>query len=135
MIGGGSSSILIPASSYIVAWSMRSQFSTSPSNVKLKVSASQQTGYTQYGGVLPSDFVPDNTRVYYVLKRPSALTPSSPGYVTEYAGGSFNFLGALSPGTPDYELLGTGDVSNLDGSFHFPVKLMAQVISTTQKQW
>ncbi len=133
-IGGSNNAAKLPASSYIIAWSVRTGIAASNSlGSKLKVSASQNTGYIDYGGALPTmGSIAANTRVYFVLKTPAAITPAAPSYTAVYNAVT-HFLGNnATPGSgPEYYILGDGGnpatAINSDS--------YSQIISTQIRQW
>jgi hypothetical protein len=133
-VGGSNNSAKVPASSYIVAWSVRTGNGVSSSlNSKLKVSASQTTGYADYGSPLPDiGNIAVDTRVFFVLKTPSATTPASPSYTAVYNALTF-FLGNTTYSTSGPEHYSSGDNSSLTVSF--AADSYSQVISTATKQW
>ena len=85
-IGGSDNVAKVPASSYIIAWSVRTGNGIASSlGSKLKVSASRNSGYTDYGNPLPDiGNIAVNTRVYFVLKTPFMITPPTPSYTAFY---------------------------------------------------
>ncbi len=133
-VGAGKNSILVPASSYIIALSVRTGASTSTSlGSKLKVSASETTGYTDYGSALPAiGDIPGDTKVYFILKTPVTATPAASGY-TALFNASIYFLGNITGGTNGPEYYGTGDVPSLTTPFSSDSYF--QVISTQTKDW
>jgi hypothetical protein len=133
-IGGNKNFAKIPASSYIVGWSVRTGNGISSSlNSKLKVSASQSTGYTDYGNPLPYlGNIAVDTRVFFVLKTPSAKTSASSNYTAVYNASVF-FLGNHSDASSGPENYASGDNANL--TLSFPADSYSQVISTATKQW
>ncbi len=131
-VGGNNNFTKVPASSFIIAWSVRTgSGSTSTSlNSKLKVSASQFSGYTDYGNPLPSiGTIAVNTRVYFVIKTPYIITPASLCYTAVYSASS-QFLGLNGSG-PEYFV--TGDNPNPSNSYF--TDSYSQIISTQTKQW
>jgi hypothetical protein len=133
-IGGNNNGVKVPASNYIIAWSVRTGNGISSSlSSKLKVSASQSTGYTDYGSPLPDiGNIEVNTRVFFALKLPFQLTPASPSYTAVYNALTF-FLGNNTLSTSGPENYGSGDTPNL--SLTFPSDSYSQVIATPLRQW
>ena len=133
-IGGSDKSVKVPASSYIIAWSVRTGNGISTAlNSKLKISATQKAGYTDYGNPLPAiGNIAVNTRVYFVLKTPNIITPASPCYTAVYNAGVF-FLGNNNNAGSGPEYYITGDSPSPTTSFSSDS--YSQVISTTSKQW
>ena len=131
VIGGSNNMAKVPASSYIIGWSLRTGSNTSSSqNSKLKISVSQTSGYTDYGSPLPGiGTIAANTRVYFVLKAPYIITPPTLSYTAVY-NFAMNFLGD-APGGPEYYSL--GDDSNLPSTF--AGDSYSQVICTSIRQW
>jgi hypothetical protein len=120
-----------------VAWSVRTGpgpiIMSSSLGSKLKVSAFQTSGYTDYGNALPDiGSIAGNTRVYFVLKTPSVITPSSPGYIAIYNAQTF-FLGntGYASSGPEYYVLGDSSAPSIS----YASDSYAQVISTAIKQW
>lgn len=129
--GGDAIVARVPASSYIIAWSIKTGILPSSSTgSKLKVSALQKSGYANYGTPLPDiGSIPANTRVYFVIKQPSTLTPPSPSYTAVYNFSEY-FLGTL-PGNPQYT---ANDDSNILGP-SYAFSSFYQVISTIKKPY
>lgn len=133
-IGGNNHGTKVPASNYIIAWSVRTGNGISSAlGSKLKVSASQTTGYTDYGSALPDvGNISVNTRVFFVLKQPYQLTPASPSYTGMYNALTF-FLGNntfLGSGPENY---GSGDTPDI--TLPFASDSYSQVIATPLRQW
>lgn len=133
-VGGSDNAPKVPASSYIIAWSVRTGNGISSSlNSKLKVSASQKASYTDYGGALPAiGNIAINTRVYFILKTPAVTTPSSPCYTAVYNALTF-FLGNNTSAGAGPEYYTGGDSAAPATSF--ASDSYSQVISTPTKQW
>lgn len=133
-VGGNNNYTKVPASSYIVAWSVRTGNGISSSlNSKLKVSASQSTGFADYGSPLPGiGNIAVDTRVFFVLKKPSVKTSASPNYTAVYNALTF-FLGNNTNSGSGPEYYSNGDNSSL--TLSFPADSYCQVISTATKQW
>jgi hypothetical protein len=133
-IGGNNNGVKVPASNYIIAWSVRTGNGNSSSlSSKLKVSASQTSGYADYGSPLPDiGNIGVNTRVFFVLKLPFQLTPASPSYTAVYNAITF-FLGNNTFSTSGPEQYGSGDTPNL--TLTFPSDSYSQVIATPLRQW
>jgi hypothetical protein len=133
-IGGSNNATKVPASSYIIAWSVRTGNGISSSlGSKLKISASQTTGYTDYGGTLPNiGNIAANTRLYFVIKTPYMITPALPCYTAVYNALTF-FLGNNTFATSGPEHYDAGDNANL--TLSFPSDSYSQVISTAVRQW
>lgn len=133
-VGGSNNAAKVPASNYIIAWSVRTGNGTSSSlGSNLKVSIAQDSGYTTYGNPLPAiGNIAVNTRVYFVLKTPNIITPTSPSYTAMYNAETF-FLGnnTFTGSGPEY--YGSGDATSLPSSF--PSDSYSQVISTATRQW
>ncbi len=133
-VGGNNNAAKVPASSYIIAWSVRTgSITTSSLNSKLKVSASQQSGYTDYGSPLPNiGDIPSDSREYFVLKTPYIITPALPSYTAVYNAES-NFLGSNNNAGSGPEYYVFGDAPN--PSILFSSDSFSQVISTQTRQW
>jgi hypothetical protein len=133
-IGGSDNVAKVPASSYIIAWSVRTGNGIASSlGSKLKVSASRNSGYTDYGNPLPAiGNIAVNTRVYFVLKTPFMITPPTPSYTALYNALTF-FLGNNTFSSSGPEYYGGGDVSSI--SLSFTSDSYSQVISTPTRQW
>jgi hypothetical protein len=133
-IGGNNNGVKVPASNYIIAWSVRTGNGISSSlGSKLKVSASQTTGYTDYGNALPDvGNIAVNTRVFFVLKTPYQLTPASASYLAMYNALTF-FLGNNTVAGSGPENYGSGDTPNI--TLSFPADSYSQVIATPLRQW
>jgi hypothetical protein len=134
-IGGSNNVSRVPASNYIIAWSVRTGNGIASSlGSKLKISTSQSTSYTDYGNPLPNiGNIAVNTRVYFVLKTPNMITPAAaPSYTAVYNALTF-FLGNNTFSSSGPEYYGAGDVSNFSGSF--ASDSYSQVISTATRQW
>jgi hypothetical protein len=133
-VGGNANSSKVPASNYIIAWSVRTGNGISSSlGSKLKVSATQTSGYTDYGNPLPSiGNIAANTRVYFVLKTPNTITPPAPSYTALYNSQTF-FLGnnVFPSSGPEYYTSGDGSTLSLS----FTSDSYSQVISTQTRQW
>lgn len=133
-IGGSNNASKVPASNYIIAWSVRTGNGISSSlDSKLKVSASQNTGYNDYGNSLP--YIGDiavNTRVYFVLKTPNIITPATPSYTAVYNALTF-FLGNNTFSSSGPEYYAGGNASDI--SLSFTSDSYSQVISTQTRQW
>ena len=131
-IGGSNNVSKVPASSYIIAWSIRTGKGVSSSlNSKLKISTTQKAGYTDYGSPLPDiGSIPANRRVYFVLKTPDTVTPSTPCYTAVYNSSTY-FLGDVSGAGPEYYAY--GDSTTVSSSF--PSDSFSQVVSVKTKQW
>jgi hypothetical protein len=133
-IGGSDNVVKVPASNYIIAWSVRTGNGIASSlGSKLKVSASRNSGYTDYGNPLPAiGNIAVNTRVYFVLKTPFTITPATPSYTAVYNALTY-FLGNntfISSG-PEYYVAGDGS----NPSLSFTSDSYSQVISTPTRQW
>jgi hypothetical protein len=133
-VGGNSNIARIPASNYVIGWSVRTGTSSSSSaGSKLKVSGSQTSGYVDYGGPLPDmGSIAGNTRVYFVLKNPIAKTPAAPAYIAMYNATAY-FLGNIGGPSHGPEYYKSGD-SNVPATA-FQTDSYSQVISTGTKQW
>jgi hypothetical protein len=133
-IGGSDNVAKIPASNYIIAWSVRTGNGISSSlGSKLKVSASRNSGYTDYGNPLPDiGNIEVNTRVYFVIKTPYVITPATPSYTAVYNALTF-FLGNNTFGTSGPEYYGSGDATDL--TLSFGSDSYSQVIATPTRQW
>jgi hypothetical protein len=133
-IGGNPKAAKVPASNYIIAWSVRTGNGISGSlGSKLKVSVSQTTGYTDYGSALPDiGTIGENTRVFFVLKMPYVLTPSSASFTAMYNALTF-FLGNNTTASNGPENYGSGDTPNITLSFF--ADSFSQVIATPLRQW
>lgn len=135
MVGGNPNPAKVPPSNYIIAWSVKTGVSASSAlNSKLKVSASQTSGYADYGSALPDiGTIPANTRVFFVLKKPLVVTPASPAFTAVYNVTS-GFLGATSGAGYGPEYFQGSDVSFFNsGSGAFDA--YSQVICTGVRQW
>jgi len=79
-VGGSENAAKVPASSYIIGWSIRTGTGVSTSsNSTLKFSSSQTAGYVDYGNPLPNvSNILTNTRIYFILKTPIPLSPQRP---------------------------------------------------------
>jgi hypothetical protein len=133
-IGGSDNDAKVPASSYIIAWSVRTGNGIASSlNSKLKVSTSQKSGYTEYGNPLPDiGNIGVNTRVFFVLKAPYIITPAVPCYTAVYNALTF-FLGNNTTSGSGPEYYGTGDTPSL--TLSFASDSYSQVICTRTRQW
>jgi len=133
-IGGSNNVSKVPASNYIIAWSVKTGNGVSSSlNSKLKVSTSQTSGYTDYGNPLPNiGSIAINTRVYFVLKTPNIITAAAPSYTSMYNAVTF-FLGNNTFVGSGPEFYSAGDASSIPTSF--PSDSYSQVISTQTRQW
>jgi hypothetical protein len=133
-IGGSNNDIKVPASSYIIAWPVRTGNGIASSlGSKLKISATQSSGYTDYGGPLPNiGSIAVNTRVYFVLKAPYMITSAIPSYTAVYNALTF-FLGNTTNAGSGPELYNSGDSPTLPNSFS--ADSFSQVISTNTRQW
>lgn len=133
-IGGNELLARVPASSYIIAWSVKlypSSFSINASGSKLLVSSSQKTGYTSYGKALPDiGSILPGSRIYFVLKKPSTTTPPSPSYIGIYC--STSFYVATGPGGPEYYAFGETNSLGNTGIFS---SSFSQVISTIKNPY
>jgi hypothetical protein len=131
-IGGNPNIAKVPASSYIIAWSVRTGIgTTSTQNSKLKVSIAQTSGYTNYGSPLPNiGTIAANTRVYFVLKAPNTTTPSAACFTAVYNATTY-FLGNNTGAGSEYYV--SGDSSSPNNSY--PSDSYSQVISTQIRQW
>jgi hypothetical protein len=132
--GGSDKSVKVPASSYIIAWSVETGNAISSSlNSKLKISATQKAGYTDYGKPLPDiGNIATSTRVYFVLKTPNIITPAAPCYTAVYTSSVF-FLGNVTNAGSGPEYYTSGDSPSLTSSF--ASDSYSQVISTPTRQW
>ena len=132
--GGSDNVAKVPASNYIIAWSVRTGNGISSSlGSKLKVSASRNSGYTDYGNPLPDiGNIEVNTRVYFVLKTPFMITPPTPSYTGVYNALTF-FLGNNTFSSSGPEYYGNGDTPDL--TLSFSSDSYSQVISTPMRQW
>ena len=113
--GGNTAYAKVPASNFIIAWSVRTGLtSTAATGSKLKVSTVQNAGYTDYGNPLPNiGSIAANTRVYFVLKAPAYPVPAAPSYTAVY-NNTVYFLGNTTTGGP--ESYAAGDMSALGDS-------------------
>jgi hypothetical protein len=132
-VGGNASVSLIPPSSYIIAWSVRTglPFPSTSLNSKVKVSSSQLTGYTDYGLPMPGYDLTTDTRYYFILKKPSASTPAVPCYTAIFTFMA-KFLGNR-PVAPGRDYFAVGDSPTLTNSY--TSQSSAQFICTQAKQW
>ena len=129
-----STSAPIPASSYIYAYRFKaSNFVSNGANCvggKVKYGTTVNTGFVQYGSVIPTYNCTPLTTHYWVCKQPTTATPASTCYLgalNTSSGG--NGDPAISGNTGYY---GAGDVSTLPTT-GFGVQM--QALSTTSKQW
>jgi hypothetical protein len=133
-IAGNNNVAKVPASNYIIGWSVKTANSSSTAaGSKLKVSTTQTSGYIDYGGPLPSTgTLAATTRVYFVLKNPGNKTPAAPAYTGVYNGSNY-FLANINGAShgPEYYKSGDSDVP----ATAFPSDSYSQVISTGTKQW
>jgi hypothetical protein len=122
----------VPASHYIIAWSVRTGSNISTAvNSKLKISTQQNSGYTVYGSTLPNTGnIPAMTRMYYIMKRPEILTPLTPCFTAVYAASDY-FLGVKGGGGSEY--FSSGD--NTSPSSPVANESYSQVIATPLRQW
>ena len=133
-IGGSNEALKVPASNYIIAWSVRTGGSSasSTSGCKLKISSSQTTGYIDYGPSLPNiSNIATNTRLYFVLKKPTTGTSNVPSYTAVFngtlsLGNSVSILAVA-------EYFEAGDGPNLSSTVG--ADSYSQVISTPTMQW
>lgn len=132
--GGNDNALKVPASNYIIAWSVQTGNGISSSlGSKLKISSSQKEGYVDYGSSLPKiSNIQANTRVYFVLKKPTTTTPGTPSYTAVY-NASKDFLGTTyaMDGGPEYYVAGDGS----NPSAPQDADSYSQVISTAILQW
>jgi hypothetical protein len=133
-VGGNNNAAKVPASSYIIAWSVRTGNGVSSSlNSKLKVGILQDSGYSDYGNPLPYiGDIASNTRVFFALKTPYTVTPATPAYTAVYNSATI-FLGNNTITGSGPERYHSGDSPVLTSSF--PSDSFSQVISTTIRQW
>ena len=133
-VGGSNNAAKVPASSYIIAWSVRTGIAATNSlGSKLKVSPLQNTGYIDYGGALPSTgSIAANTRVYFVLKTPAAITPAAPSFTAVY-NSTLYFLGNNTSASAGPEYYVAGDGGNPATAYNSDS--YSQVISTQVRQW
>ena len=132
-VGGNASVSLLPASSYIIALSVRTglPFPSTSLNSKVKLSPSQLSGYTDYGLPMPNYSLATDTRYYFLLKKPSSQTPAAPCYSAIYAANA-KFLGNR-PVSPGRDYFTPGDSPTL--SNNYASQSSAQFICTPAKQW
>ena len=132
-VGGNASVPLIPPSSYIIAWSIRtgSNFNTNGEHSKVKVSSSQLTGYSDYGLGLGNYALTMDTRYHFILKNPVASTGPLPSYTAVYAFHS-RFLGSR-PLTPGRDYFTPGESATLNNAYNSQSAM--QFICTQSKQW
>jgi len=132
-VGGNASVSLIPPSSYIIAWSVRTgvNFGSSSHHSKIKVSSSQLAGYTDYGLSMPDYVVNADTRYYFMLKKPGSPTGGLPSYTAVYAFHA-KFLGGR-PVTPARDYFTPGESATLNISYES--QSAVQFICTPTKQW
>ena len=132
-VGGNASVSLIPPSSYVIAWSVRTgvNFNSSSQNSKIKVSSSQLTDYTDYGPSLPDyPLIPD-TRYYFILKKPLNKTGILPSYTAVYAFHA-KFLGGR-PVTPGRDYFTPNNSPTLN--YNYQSQSASQLICTQTRQW
>ena len=134
-VGGNASVSLIPPSNYIIAWSIRTgtgpAFDILSEHSKIKVSASQLTGYTDYGPGLPDHILDHDRRYYFILKKPPNPTGALPSYTAVYAFHA-KFLGNR-PVTPARDYFTPGESATLNYSYES--QSAVQFICTAAKQW
>ena len=135
MVGGNPNPAKVPAGNYIIAWSVKTGvLASSALNSKLKVSASQTSGYVDYGSTLPDiGNIPAYTRVFFVLKKPVVITPASPSFTAVYNVTSA-FLGSTSGAGYGPEYFQGSDVSFFN-SGNYGSDAYSQVICTAVRQW
>lgn len=131
--GGSELVTKLPASSYVIGWSVKTgSYPSASINSKLKVSSSQKTDYNTYGNALPDiGVIPPNTRVYFVLKQPSTTTPAAPCYTAVYNFISY-FTGCATGGGPEFSVIGENSTISSSG---IPYSSFSQVISTIRKPY
>ncbi len=133
------SGTLVPASSYIYAFKVRTgtpSGSTGPATPavgsQLKGNASAITGpYANIGTTLPSTPIVSDTVYAYVMRQPNAVTTISDTYIALY-NATYKFLGngTLTSGSAKY---GGGNLTNITSNYG--VENNMQVLSTNSKAW
>ena len=132
-IGGNVDAVKVPANNYIIALLVKTgSLNSTSAGSKLKISSSQLSSYTDYGPPLPNVATAGTTRLYFVLKKPSIITSSSPTWTSMY-NSAFNFLGLSTTLGVGPEYYGSGDNNTLTTSNASDSYL--QVISTANRQW
>ena len=132
-VGGNTSVSQIPPSSYIIAWSVRSgaNFAGRSQFARVKVSASQLSGYTDYGPGLPDYPTSMNTRYYFLLKRPKNPTGAAPSYTAVYTHHAKFLGGRIATSGMDYFTPSNNETLNYQSNNQSAV----QFICTQTKQW
>ncbi|MDB5201409.1 MAG: Protein of unknown function precursor [Ferruginibacter sp.] len=133
-VGGSLNSLKIPASSYIIAWSVRVGAGASNAlGSKLKLSLLQNSGYTDFGSSLPNTgTINANTRVYFVMKSPNLLSPDGNSFTAVYNAQTY-FLGNNVAGGAGPEYFQPGDGGSPGTSYSSDS--YSQVIATSTRQW
>jgi hypothetical protein len=127
---------LIPASSYIIAYTAKYAYNTGALSVggqQVKWGTSVSSGFTTYGGSFPSVYLyTANTQLYFINKRPATTTNTSPSYLGTYTTGPMSYCQSI--GTTIYWT--NGNVTTLSTNNNGLNKsLQHQVIVTGNKSW
>ncbi|MBC7848462.1 MAG: hypothetical protein H7Y31_01940 [Chitinophagaceae bacterium] len=132
-VGGNINASTLPPASYIVAWAIRTgTLNSSALGTKLKIGLTATSGYASYANPLTSTTtIGADSRLYFVLKAPFAVTPNSPGYLGVYTGVA-NYIGRVSGGGAS-EFFTVGDLP--DPATPSATGALIQVIATQTRQW
>ena len=138
---GGGGAPYFTAGRYIVAFSIKSKtpsvFSGSSKNISgaiMKMSSTVNSGYTDYTGAFPSVAISDQTRYYFVIKRPSGIIPSTP-FMAIYMQDANNDIIGTGNGSAGTIYTGSGNTNSPSGSGGVSTSLFFQAIEVSTKQW
>ena len=126
---------LLPANNYVVAFSVVTASANTSNDVLLKYSPNANTGFTTGGPTVKLTAAGANTRVYNIMKRPSAVVnAAASSYVAIFTGAGGNWLTFVSPaGSSRY--YASGDVSNLSANNATNGIEQYQVKGTATRKW
>ena len=138
---GGGGAPYFTAGRYIVAFSLKSKtpsvFASSSKNIAgaiLKMSSTVNTGFSDYTGAFPSVSISDQTRYYFVIKRPSGIIPNTP-FMAIYMQDANNDIIGTGNGSVATMYNGNGNTNSPSSAAGVSTQLFFQVIEVPTKQW
>jgi hypothetical protein len=138
---GGGGAPYFTAGRYVVAFSLKSKtpsvFSGSSKNISgaiMKMSSTVNSGYSDYTGAFPSVSISDQTRYYFVIKRPSGIIPNTP-FMAIYMQDPNNDIIGTGNGSVGTVYTGSGNTNSPSGAGGVSTSLFFQAIEVSTKQW
>ena len=124
----------LPANNYVVAFSVVTSSYNSSNDVYLKYSTSPNSGFSTGGPTVKLTTAGTNTRIYNIMKRPSAVVNAAANsYVAIYSGLGGQWMGFVSPAGSNRYYSG-GDATSLATNATNGIE-QYQIKGTATKKW